>query len=173
MSFALDGNDTLAPSSLLHAQGAEVGHCLGVIRLLRTKDATIQQPWPSPGMATRDSTLRYRPLEVGHFLAIIQRSSSRTRIATFQTTIAFLSSDEPHFTLLRPSSISWALVGGHSTIENSECHLSISRRLHQQRRTPFTHLTLSSTFLYMSIIIGAMITATLYPRKTRGPIDWS
>ena len=135
MSFALGGNETLAPSSLLHAQGAEAGHLLGVIRRLRTKHATFQKPWPSSGMANRDSTLPCRPLEVGHFLAIIQRSSSRTRIATCQTTIAFPSSGETHFTLLRPSSISWALVGGHSTIEASECHLSISHRLHQQRRT--------------------------------------
>jgi hypothetical protein len=34
-------------------------------------------------------------------------------------------------------------------------------------------LTLSSTVLYMSIIVGAMINAALYPRKTSGPIDWS
>ena len=67
MSFALGGNETLAPSSFLHAQGAEAGHLLGVFQRLRAKDATFQQPWPSPGMANRDSTLRCRPLEVGHF----------------------------------------------------------------------------------------------------------
>lgn len=124
MSFALGGNETLAPSNHLHAQGAEAGHLLGVIRRLRTKDVTFQQPWPSPGMANCDSTLRCRPLEVGHFLAIVQRWSSRTRIATFQTTVAFPSSGEPHWALLRPSSIGRALVGGHWTIEGSGCHLS-------------------------------------------------
>ena len=135
MSFSLlGGNETLAPSSLLHAQGAEAGHLLGVILRLRTEDATFQHPWPSPGMLNRDSTLRCRPLDVGHFLAIIQRSSSRTTIATFQTTIAFPSKGEPHLALLRPSCISWVLDSSHSTIEDSECHLSISRRLHQQRR---------------------------------------
>ena len=164
MSFALGGNETLAPSSLLHAQRAEAGHLLGVIRRSRMKDATFQQPWPSPGMANRDSTLRGRPLEVGHFLAIIQRSSSRTTIATFQTPIAFPSSGEPQFTLLRPSSISWALVViGRSRTQNVSYQSAIV--FASSGEPPLTSLTLASTILYMSIIVGAMINTVLYPEN--------
>ena len=118
----------------------------------------------------RRTALRCRPPEVRHFLVIIQRLSSRTRIATFQTTIAFPSRGKSHFALLGPSSISWASVGGHSTIEDSECHLSIRRRLHQQRRTA---LYLFDITLHRPIPVHHCRSYDQYSRKSSGPIDWS
>ena len=147
---------------------------MGVIQRLRTRDATSEQPWPSLGMANCDSTLRCRPPEAAHFFWRLfnDRASSRTRIATFQTTITFSSSGEPHLALLKLSSISWAFAGGHSTIEDSKCHSSTSQ-LHQQRRTT---LHTFGAFLHRPIHAHHCRSCDQrrpQSRKTSGPIDWS
>ena len=144
---------------------------LGVIQRLRRRDATFEQPWPWLGMANRDSTLRRRPSRASHFLASNQHTNChfqdryrlpqkwRATFRPFEVVFHYLGIRWRSFDdrglriplINQPSSSPWPAAANYL----------------------FTPLTLSSTILFLSIIVGAMINAALYPRITSGPIDWS